>query len=100
MMRDERMFFIIKNFQFDKKCYSKILPNFFAIKFFCGYLFFLRIRLNEKIPILQYRKMGRTYRPGGLAKRRLPLHFMLATKVQFPTKLSAGLMPPLRQTAR
>jgi hypothetical protein len=38
-------------------------------------------------------------RPGGLAQRRLPLNFMRATKVQFPTKLPAGLLPPLRQTA-
>jgi hypothetical protein len=39
-------------------------------------------------------------RPGGLAQWRLPLSFMRATNVHFRTTFSAGLLPPLRQTAR
>ena len=38
-------------------------------------------------------------RPSGLAQRRLTLPFMRATNVQFRTAFSAGLLPPLRQTA-
>ena len=37
---------------------------------------------------------------GGLAKRRLTLNVLRATSVQLRTALSAGLLPPLRQTAR
>jgi len=36
---------------------------------------------------------------GGLAQRRLTLPFMRATNVQFCTTFSAGILPPLRQTA-
>ena len=36
---------------------------------------------------------------GGLAQRRLTLPFMRATTFQFRTAFSAGLLPPLRQTA-
>ena len=39
-------------------------------------------------------------RPGGFAKWRLPQMFLRGNNVQFRTKLSAGLLPPLRQTAR
>ena len=38
-------------------------------------------------------------RPSGLAQRRLPLPFMRATNIHLRTAFSAGLMPPLRQTA-
>ena len=37
---------------------------------------------------------------GGLAKRRLTLNVLRATSVRIRTTLSAGLLPPLRQTAR
>ena len=40
-----------------------------------------------------------TQRPSGLAQRRLTLPFMRATTFQFRTAFSAGLLPPLRQTA-
>ena len=36
----------------------------------------------------------------GLAQRRLSLHVLRATSVRVRTTLSAGLLPPLRQTAR
>jgi hypothetical protein len=36
---------------------------------------------------------------GGLAQWRLTLQFLRATKFQIRTALSAGLLPPLRQTA-
>ena len=39
------------------------------------------------------------HRPSGLAKRRLTLPLMRVTNVQFPTAFSAGILPPLRQTA-
>ena len=39
-------------------------------------------------------------RDGGLAKRRLTLNVLRATSVHVCTSLSAGLLPPLRQTAR
>ena len=39
-------------------------------------------------------------RDGGLAQGGLPQMFMRAINVQFRTKFSAGLLPPLRQTAR
>ena len=38
-------------------------------------------------------------RPSGLAQRRLTLPFMRATTFQFRTAFSAGVLPPLRQTA-
>ena len=38
-------------------------------------------------------------RDGGLAQGGLPLNFLWAINVQFRTKFSAGLLPPLRQTA-
>jgi hypothetical protein len=38
-------------------------------------------------------------RPGGLAQRRLPQQVKRATKVKISTKNSAGVLPPLRQTA-
>ena len=37
---------------------------------------------------------------GGLAQRRLTLHFLRTTSVHVRTARSAGLLPPLRQTAR
>jgi hypothetical protein len=39
-------------------------------------------------------------RDGGLAQRRLPQNVMRGTAFQFRTAIPAGLMPPLRQTAR
>ena len=42
------------------------------------------------------RRLPLTY---GLAQWRLPQTFMRGTNFQFRTALSAGLLPPLRQTA-
>ena len=43
---------------------------------------------------------GRAGRDGGLAQGGLPQMFLRAINVQFRTKFSAGLLPPLRQTAQ
>ena len=66
----------------------------FLLHFRVGCIFFSRRHSRDDVfaACLQ--------RDGGLAQRRLPLPLLRATNVQFRTTFSAGLLPPLRQTAR
>jgi hypothetical protein len=78
------------NYTWTDKSFSKFCP--FHIAFGLHSFQYARLFTALSPPCSQ--------RGGGLAQRRLPQTFGRATNVQVRTTFSAGLLPPLRQTAR